>query len=1123
MSKLSDFVSRQGFAAPPETGVSVTRFGSPVKALSKSLLQPGQAVDSENVTVEDGALGLRDGFRNVIAPPAGQTTQKGFKWLRTIVGSVLYEAFLSVDNVGGTVTPNEIAYDGTNDRYSRTPITAPGPTALDVSDTYWRFASFRDQVFGWNYSSAESADDPGPLVTYTLSDYDSWVAVRRPTDPTAGITVTYAKNSAGGAAYSQIRWTGGDPLNPATDVAYTAPAAADPGAVGGADVSSVSGEAFQICHTASTLGRAKVKIDLSAISAGAQDLQRADAFGFTLTLPNVNFQIDATSVKLYFETTGGTETELKVETDSSQDSTGKVVRIECYAKFGDKTRATWASVRYVSLEYDVSLSSATASENMLRFNPVTKGGIADWTGDAPITGIMVAYTWANSTNGYESGLGTFGYQLSIQALKGDKYAGHASWYLGSYPVLGTATSAESGVDKVRVYMAFATEGTLLVPRKFGKWRRLTEQADTDTTYDLSTTWEEFQDLTEYEPNKFVHDDILCAAQFKGWMVWGYRDGSVRHSRYGKPLLQASSDDAFAVDIDDEDPLRGATFQLNDDTPRGFVQIGDTLVVLGAKRVYVQTDTTGLPAGMTPPSIVQGAPGCIGFESFDAWKLDTGVPGCAYVSTDGASVWFIAIVQSTGSERGPKALDVTVKVRGWLHEKLYGGSTLTDPESVQLIVDQETDALVLFYSQRALILRRPGLDSESRDWDVCDFEPGHHGSTWGKLAYAAGYGIFGVRLNGALDQFFRANVLDTATGGRTTVDCDLSAYSPTLTDTGTGFVPSATDTGAETVTFAAVKNWVNGLPANVSANGGGLFAATDYFLHRVNSTTFSFHTTADDALTGANAVNLTAGIVATVTPRDHVMFGDFTTAGTNPGWSTGLPATYDRTEGGLVKGQTVYMRRISKSAYSVHPTVADADAGTNPVSLTATLTGRFRPLGRDDGTAVTGFWESGEFVGPNRRVLAVEVHRSGRGDSPSVQARTGDAVYVSEVDPAERLVMFEKDPGFEDTVAAAVTAGFGQFDADAQYFLHRRTDVGFSVHTSERDALRDAGRVACTVAGGYFVPGSAPVVLASGDRFARFGPRVTGSGIGYRVTLPEGCGPVRALQSREVVVGQMEHR
>lgn len=128
-----------------------------------------------------------------------------------------------------------------------------------------------------------------------------------------------------------------------------------------------------------------------------------------------------------------------------------------------------------------------------------------------------------------------------------------------------------------------------------------------------------------------------------------------------------------------------------------------------------------------------------------------------------------------------------------------------------------------------------------------------------------------------------------------------------------------------------------------------------------------------------------------------------------------------------------------------------------------------------------------------------------------------------MDSAARLVQFDKDPGFLQTTPAVVRSAFGQFTAGTQYYLRRRTDVGFSVHTTPRDALRDQNRVACTVDGGYFVPGSAPVALEPGHRHARFGPDIKGHGLAFRITLPEGCGEVRAFRSREVVVGQSEHK
>lgn len=84
--------------------------------------------------------------------------------------------------------------------------------------------------------------------------------------------------------------------------------------------------------------------------------------------------------------------------------------------------------------------------------------------------------------------------------------------------------------------------------------------------------------------------------------------------------------------------------------------------------------------------------------------------------------------------------------------------------------------------------------------------------------------------------------------------------------GTGYVPSSTDTGAETVTFGTDKQWRNGQEVTPSATVGGLTAGTTYYLNRASAATFSFHTTRANAMSGASKVNLTASITATIIPN-----------------------------------------------------------------------------------------------------------------------------------------------------------------------------------------------------------------------------------------------------------------
>lgn len=82
---------------------------------------------------------------------------------------------------------------------------------------------------------------------------------------------------------------------------------------------------------------------------------------------------------------------------------------------------------------------------------------------------------------------------------------------------------------------------------------------------------------------------------------------------------------------------------------------------------------------------------------------------------------------------------------------------------------------------------------------------------------------------------------------------------------TGFVPSSTDTTAETVTFTSDK-WFTGTELDVSSTVGGLTAGTTYYVHRESSGVYTLHTSRANAMAGTSDVNLTASVTATLTPH-----------------------------------------------------------------------------------------------------------------------------------------------------------------------------------------------------------------------------------------------------------------
>lgn len=107
---------------------------------------------------------------------------------------------------------------------------------------------------------------------------------------------------------------------------------------------------------------------------------------------------------------------------------------------------------------------------------------------------------------------------------------------------------------------------------------------------------------------------------------------------------------------------------------------------------------------------------------------------------------------------------------------------------------------------------------------------------------------------------------------------------------TGYVPSSTDTTAETTTFSSDK-WFTGTEIVPSATVGGLTAGTTYYLNRASAGVYSYHTSRANAMAGTSKVNLTASITATISPNTltaannnaNAVFADSTHL-THPAWA-----------------------------------------------------------------------------------------------------------------------------------------------------------------------------------------------------------------------------------------------
>lgn len=122
------------------------------------------------------------------------------------------------------------------------------------------------------------------------------------------------------------------------------------------------------------------------------------------------------------------------------------------------------------------------------------------------------------------------------------------------------------------------------------------------------------------------------------------------------------------------------------------------------------------------------------------------------------------------------------------------------------------------------------------------------TTTGKLIKDSGIGI--AILSGLLPFLCQ---------GRLTLAPGFPVFAPQAA------TPSATDTTAETVTFAADPGWPTGTIMTPASTGGGLTLGTQYFFGRLSSVTGAFYASVANANADASRINLTGNVTQALVP------------------------------------------------------------------------------------------------------------------------------------------------------------------------------------------------------------------------------------------------------------------
>lgn len=230
------------------------------------------------------------------------------------------------------------------------------------------------------------------------------------------------------------------------------------------------------------------------------------------------------------------------------------------------------------------------------------------------------------------------------------------------------------------------------------------------------------------------------------------------------------------------------------------------------------------------------------------------------------------------------------------------------------------------------------------------------------------------------------VLDSTGGSGGSVIRDTNGFRLTLASgepdfAPTGATPSATDTVNEIVTFSADPGFYDGTIVTVSATVGGLTAGTRYFMHRISATTYSFHTTVADAMSGASRINLTASITSQVLPSGISTTGIYFTP-----YLSNQIALYDGYDWVLVDHAEFSVGLGTLTADTNYDLFLDYNGGTPNLYIGtawSTATARAVALTRQDGVYVSSADAQSRYIGTFRTNSTTTVIDDGGGISSQV--------------------------------------------------------------------------------------------------------------------------------------------
>lgn len=747
-----------------ETAVN-PRFGHPLRS-----------ADEQNVRHEDGQLIPRYGFRNFSAAaiPSWAASQ-GLAYVQGYnSSSAIVEEYLSFQRKTSDTAGKARVYShnaatpgaGTEVENSGNPVQiffGDYPTSTVPYTDMWAIPWQSDCYLVFPHASNSPA-----LYKHTIGDATTLTPVQIPADPTVALGRLVGYNASLATQYDQLSWAGLD-MNPANnEIVYTGRAVYSTGSYTGISTLN-SDNTITIGHTSGT-GAASVKIDLQAITAGVQDYSYSDARSYKLVEGrngSSSFHIDPASIKTTLINSDGSPLTFTPATIGVRVGTNE---INVFVYDGEKTRASWDNIRYIQFDYNIIAAAATTTTpttpNCLTIGKVFLGCTfpARRMGNERLPGLeRFGYSYYFSTPVWESGIaGTvdipssllFGYNPLGSTGGGplpttppeDGGFIDPGGNLGCFVKFTFTTSADSNVDFNRLYY-YGTDGL---------WRLVVSQSDATPTYTMKMSQAELMNSTTYSSiTAFTASNLIGGFPYRGSIVWLYKGGyqNIRVSRIGNPLKQSST-------LDTSDNLdRGVTMSLADnygDEPVGCgFQCENAMLIPGSLGIYASVGE--LPYLLTSPKRLPGSFGCPNI--FAACRFNyNGQTGIAALSKNGEGVYFYSVSPSFEGDTGSSVEELTKPVRGSIASFLISPQVTgvfadkgTALAGARIFYEESTDALWLVMGMRAMVLRRPSLESGEREWEFYVYT-GSAGTEWIKyVAQSTRRRTRWLRSTGAFDE------------------------------------------------------------------------------------------------------------------------------------------------------------------------------------------------------------------------------------------------------------------------------------------------------------------------------------------------------------------------------------